>query len=102
MAHAIQIITADEQESNPSNAPSPGPPDFVDTLLEERLQQNVMGNHNEKLPEQASEMASVERVDGGTPHIRGHRCFDDADDKGGGACDSWTDERTKGSVPSDV
>lgn len=131
MAHAIEIVTSTTQQSNPSTVPSPGPPDWVDTLLEDRLQQNVMGNHTESLPDQASEMREVNPVDGGTAHIRGNRRFDDADDKttilddiennvvidaewyviryhdcphdrDGGACPSNIDERSYGTVPSDV
>lgn len=131
MAHAIEIITSTNQQTDPTTEPSPGPPDWVDTLLEDRLQQNVMGNHTEKLPDQASSMTEVNPVDGGTSHIRGNRRFDDADtkstilddiengvvidaewaiiryhdcphDRDGGACPSYTDERTIGSPPSDV
>lgn len=51
--HAIELVCAPDQSTSPARVPSPGPPDFVASLIEERVQRNVLGTLAEALPEQA-------------------------------------------------
>lgn len=79
MSHAIRILSAPQQAENPSVVPSPGPPDFVAELLEERLQGNVSAS--EVVPGQARPMSHVNTGTDGVEHIRGLRRYEDAPEK---------------------
>jgi hypothetical protein len=80
MTHAIRIKTATSQASNPGNVPSPGPPEFVDSLIEDRIQQNLLGPHSEVLSGQAQDATEVNGPET-TAHYRALRHLDSAEDK---------------------
>lgn len=132
MIHAIELVTSTTQQDNPSTEPSPGPPDWSASLLQDRINQNVLGTHTEVLAEQASGMSENDPSDGGTTHLRGQFRVDSAsgktallDDVESGVaidadwyevryhecahdeaqpseCPDWTAERDGGTVPNDV
>jgi len=130
--HAIEIVTATSRQTNPDTVPSPDSPDFAADLIEQRLQENVLGTHTEAVSDQASPVTENTPAEGGTAHFRGRRRFDLVSDKttllddieqqvvadaewyeiryhscphdeaDGGSCPDWTTERSYGTVPSDL
>lgn len=83
--HAIELVCAPDQAASPARVPSPGPPDFVASLIEERVQRNVLGTLPEALPEQA-EAARLLEPNPDDPNslpqrIRAIRRFDGAVDR---------------------
>ena len=78
--HAVQVVTAPSQATDPPTVPSPSPPDFSLSLLRERMDQNILGSFVEALPGQAAAVVEV----GGpetTTHFRGIRRFEASEDK---------------------
>lgn len=79
---AIQVLISPSQQDNPSRQPTPGPPDWVEDALRERLRR-VRDNLpvDDPMPHRAHELVKVGENDSETPtHVRaGHHIPDSAD-----------------------
>lgn len=123
--HAIQVVTATEQQQNPETVPEPAPPS-IPTVLPDRVDQAKSG-FQERLPEQAqaveeipdpphmrclyrfdesedlaSIVGSIEQklADLQWYEIRFHQCAHDESERK--PCPGWKAERSFGSIPGEV
>lgn len=54
----VKILSSENQKDSPENEPSPGPPDWVPSLLKDRVDQNVFNELTQVRSEKACEPMS--------------------------------------------